>query len=416
MLSIKNVIHFSSYLVYLLPLALLTGSFLPDLFVSILSLIFIYIIFKEKEFTYVKNTFSIFFIIFYFYINLNSLLSDHAIFSLKSSLVYIRFGLLSVFVWYLIDKQEKFLNNFFLYLTIAFLICLASAIYQLIFFENLVGDIKPENRLILLFSDRAVLGQYLARMFPLLFSLIVLLIGSRIKYFIYIFLIFIFTDIIIYLSGERTAFVLMIVSSLFVLIFMKKFKLFRLSTILLSLLMIIVITFYLPNVKERNIDLTISQLGINEKNDRLNFFSPTHESHAITGIKMFSHNKLIGIGPNNFRKLCSNEKYIYDKKSCSTHPHHILIQIGSEIGLIGLLFFFTLILYLTIIIFKHIKTLFSKNKNYLSDYQVCLVSCFVCTLFPLVPSLNFFNGWMSIIYFLPVGFYLQSISKNKNII
>lgn len=55
-----------------------------------------------------------------------------------------------------------------------------------------------------------------------------------------------------------------------------------------------------------------------------------------------------------------------------------------------------------------------KKKIYLDDDQVCLVSAFLITLLPIASTGNFFNNFLSIIYFLPIGFYLSSKLKNDN--
>lgn len=114
-----------------------------------------------------------------------------------------------------------------------------------------------------------------------------------------------------------------------------------------------------------------------------------------------------------FRYLCSDEKYNVGKWSCTTHPHNTHIQLLSETGLIGYsIVFFILILisYLFLILFikKNIKL--SIN---ITDYQICHLSSFLITLFPFIPSGNFFNNWLSIVYFLPVGFYLHAIKDSK---
>ena len=71
------------YLFFLLPLGLVTGPFLPDLFLSLIALIFILESFKKNEFEYLKSKFSIIFFSFYFFLVISSLLSNHIQFSLK---------------------------------------------------------------------------------------------------------------------------------------------------------------------------------------------------------------------------------------------------------------------------------------------------------------------------------------------
>ena len=73
----NSLVNFSSLLLCLIPFALLTGPFVPDLFVSILGIIFLLISIKEKDWQYYKNKFFLIFILFYIYILSRSLLSEN---------------------------------------------------------------------------------------------------------------------------------------------------------------------------------------------------------------------------------------------------------------------------------------------------------------------------------------------------
>ena len=152
-------------------------------------------------------------------------------------------------------------------------------------------------------------------------------------------------------------------------------------------------------------------------NATLNGFSTTayiskiHERYFFTALDLFKENIITGTGPNTFRKTCVNSKFI--NKACSTHPHNTYIQLLSETGIIGFLFIFMFFLYFMFISLKQFY--FSiKKKIYLDDDQVCLVSAFLITLLPIASTGNFFNNFLSIIYFLPIGFYLSSKLKNDN--
>ena len=80
------------YLIALLPVLLVTGPFLPDLIV-VLSSFFLYIVFKDIKFYLLKNKYFLFFLFFWIYLILNSILSVNYLHSLKSSVPFIRFGI-----------------------------------------------------------------------------------------------------------------------------------------------------------------------------------------------------------------------------------------------------------------------------------------------------------------------------------
>ncbi len=413
-ININHLIKLSSILVYLIPLVILTGPFLPDLFLCITVIIFLYTSLLEKKYKYFLNYFSYFLFIFNFYLIINSMFASSPYLSFETSLVYFRFGVFSLAVWYLIEHNKNFLKSFCIFLTLSFILSILSGYYQFFSGENFFG-MKPlyENRLILVFDDKMILGGYLSRLFPLLIGLLIYIFKPSKKYYLLVCLLFVMVDVVVFVTGERTALGLMFISTTFIIIFMSNFRILRLITAITSVLIITIITIFSTSIKERNFDQTMKQIGVDPSSERIYMISDVHESHYLTSYKMFLKNPIFGIGVNQFSNECNNQEYIVNENSCSTHPHNTYFQILAELGIIGFIFILIVIIYIVVTIFLHLKTLIYKKDPYMSDYQVCLLSCFVITFFPLLPTQDFFNNWISVIYYLPIGFYLSSVYSNK---
>ena len=151
---------------------LITGPFLPDLLVSISSLIFLSFLYKKNEWLFFKKTPVILFLLFCIYIVLCSLFAEDVILSFQSSLFYFRIGIFCCLIWYLIEKdKDKVILIFFYYaLLISFTILLIDGYIQFFFDKNLLGNPKQDYRLSSLFGDEYVLGSYLSRLFPIFFA------------------------------------------------------------------------------------------------------------------------------------------------------------------------------------------------------------------------------------------------------
>tara|TARA_B100001996_G_C18357714_1_gene476542 strand:+ start:58 stop:606 length:549 start_codon:yes stop_codon:yes gene_type:complete len=174
-------------------------------------------------------------------------------------------------------------------------------------------------------------------------------------------------------------------------------------------MIIIFLTFSSSNIKERSIDLTLNQMNVGSESGDLNYLSQQHENHILSSWKIFLDNPIIGSGPNTFRKICHIDDYNINSYACSTHPHNLYLQLLAETGIVGFFFLFISLLYSIKFFTYHFIFLYIYKKENLSDFQVCLMISFILTLFPFLPTLNFFNNWNNILYYLPVGFYLFSI-------
>ena len=89
----KKLIFFNSLLIYFIPLGLVTGPFIPDLFVTISAISYIFLIVKNKASLYLNNKLIQFFLFFYLYFLIGSLFSEDIYLSTKSSIFYFRFFL-----------------------------------------------------------------------------------------------------------------------------------------------------------------------------------------------------------------------------------------------------------------------------------------------------------------------------------
>ena len=127
---------------------------------------------------------------------------------------------------------------------------------------------------------------------------------------------------------------------------------------------------------------------------------------------MFISNPLFGVGNKMFRKLCNDKDYYINKFSCSTHPHNLYLQILAENGLIGIIFLLLIFIYTVSIIAREFFYRNFKRINKINDKQLLLLMGVFLNFWPIVPFGNFYNNWLSILIYLPIGFLLYFSFKN----
>jgi len=411
-----------SWIIILMPAFLISGPFLSDLGVSLIALLFIINAIKNKLKKYYDNYYFKSFFVFCIILITSSLLSDNVLISLKNSLFYFRFGIFSLCFWYLLEKNTFLLKYLFISIIICFSSLIIDGYIQYFFGKNLFGHaLYNDYRVSSFFGSELILGSYLARFFPILFGIFIYLDKSK-KNKSLLFLmtiIFIFSEGLIFVSGERLALFFMNLSAIYIILMLKEYRIYRFWTYIASLCLIILLLNFVPSSKQRFVDQTIHDFTRNT-DDKVYIFSKPHNDMYITAYKIFLDNKFFGVGPRQYRNKCgakSDDKYFVSEYSCETHPHHTYMELLSEAGIFAffiIALFFLLLVYISIkhFVFKFIKD----KKGIINDLEVCLFSAIIISLWPFSPSGSFFNNWMSIVYYFPVGLLLWQRSKYKKTI
>jgi O-antigen ligase len=147
-----------------------------------------------------------------------------------------------------------------------------------------------------------------------------------------------------------------------------------------------------------------------------NLYPKHYIGHYKTALNMIKDKPYLGIGPDTFKDLCSNNKYefIYDTfyneknelvniDSCSTHPHNYYLQNFAESGILT---FVLLCLFYFFILKEFINFFISDNplaKNPL--YKISIIAI-LCNFFPFAPNTDFYNTHLNTLIYLPIIFFI----------
>lgn len=441
-----NVIVNTIYLaICSLPYLLITGPFIPDFLVSAVAILFVIISVKEKIWIYYKNKFFKLFILFYIIINLSAVFSENPFISLETSVPYIRFALFSLAIIFIINNKKNFEIIFLKNLLIVIVVLLLDGALQYFSGESSLGWINKffnspifENNYTLkmnykiqsLFGDKGVYGSYILRFSPLLIFLIMKTNFFK-KFNLLLITIFYFLFFIaILFSGERSSLILFLILIFFNIIFLKGYKIFKLSIVLfISLFFIysLIVNKELNNryiITTKYLILSLNQesnkneiLKLEEENsNHIKYNSISNYSGLFrTGLLMFEDSPFFGKGPRAFKYLSADERFspkdVNGKKIIyfNSHPHNFYIQLLAEVGIFGFLFFIFL---LFAFLYSCFFSLRGRNLIY-KDYEVVIFSGLLIILWPFTTTGNLFNNWISIFHFFLIGFFLSNLYKNN---
>ena len=407
--SIPFDVLFFSILLFSIPIVLITGPAIPDIFLSLIALYFLVKSILKKKWEYYQNPIFYGFILFSLYGIIRSIFSDLPFESLTNggSVFYFRYIFFAIGVWYLLD-HNKYLSKCLLNISILCItIVCVDSIYQYFFEINLFGNKKfIDSRLTSLFGDEPIVGRYISYLSIFVFTLIYQNYSNH-KNMIKLLVIFlILCQVVVFLSGERSPFFYFILFSIFIFIFSPNIRIYIVTSAILSLIVISIITFFNPNAKTRIIDLTIKQ--VNQTQIPFLPYSDHHEEHYISSLKMFNDKPVFGIGTNLFRYHCQKPIYIHKTRSCSTHPHNYYFQSLAELGIVGFLFISIFFLYFLIICLKQLSFLRKYNDNKSIPFEILIYPIILSIYWwPLIPHMNFYNNWNNVLIMLPLGFFMK---------
>ena len=297
--------------------------------------------------------------------------------------------------------------------------------------KNIIGFEIKHNRVSGIFDDELILGSFLLKVFPFTIWLIYFSNFEISKYKNLLIIFFSMYIITVYLSGERTSLFLIFLATILFIFYLHNLRAILLKSFLIFLLFVILTfitnfgksdpfnrifiktfnqitnSFFLT---KRDIQLDKKNLGDLTKDLKQNIqiFSTDHNGHYLLAYNLFKQSPIFGKGPEGFRYYCRKVEYNSKIGMCSTHPHNIFMQLLSETGLIGIFFY----LFGSIFVIISLSKLYKKNMDLKNKYNFYIASiAIIVNFFPLVPSGNFFNNWISIISYYYIGIYIYSYRK-----
>ncbi len=395
--SIKNK---NIYLIFFLPVSLLSGSTLINLNILLIISFFLIDCYKNKNFFFLKEKNFYFLMVFNLYLVLNSLLTNFDNDSLVRAIGFFRFVVLAYAIHYYLNINNKeYEKVIFKVWAFIFIVVTIDLIFEYIFGYNTLKIKSPYyGRLAGFTGDELKIGGYYFAF--ILFSTIFIK-KINIKAYYIFFIIFFTTSLLI---GERANFIKISFISIIFFLLISNISIYK--KIISTCVLVLLTSFFIYSndiFKNKFIDSTINLLTIE--------FSPKiskHICHYSTAIKIFKNNPIIGIGLKKYRLESWKDKYAHqidDEKwhSCgSTHPHQIHFELLSELGIIG---YFMFISYFIFFLFKSFKK-FRKNNN---EYAFGATLFIFASILPLIPSGSLFTTYTATLFWINYSIALKNL-------
>lgn len=400
-----------------LPVSIIVGSAISLINVLILNILFVIVLFTNKDFNFLKD-YSVKLIIFlYFYLIFNLFVSIDYEIGLVRNVGFLRVLLLFLCInYYFYFYQNK--KNFFKLWTIIFVIFVFDVFLERFFGSNLFGwggsELNGstqfhEERVVSFFKDEPIAGGFLLGFIFLIFGN--LLINKNKKILPIIFLMISFSAIL--LTGERANTIKAFVGILVFFYFADFFNIKTKLTIFIIFTFVIFLTLSQSEYLERRY---LGQLSSDntEKISLIDKISNHIDKNLYfklygSGYEVFKNHKIFGVGNKNYRvETCANEEYIKNKSYlCSTHPHQIYFEFLSEHGILGT----TVLLCIFFSILYRVAKEIIKTQNYL---QLGAFTFVIINFIPLVPSGSFFSDFNLTIFWINFSIMI-ACNKNTNI-
>ena len=413
---IKN--YLLNYIILFLPLFMILGNGVINFAFLIVTVIYLAECIIKKKLLYSEKFEFKVFIVLYFYIILNSLLSTNLENSIIRSIGYAKFFIFILVYLNYFKNDFDFKKIGFFWISIIIFLSI-DIIYQSFFGKDLFGyDTGNPLRNSGFFFDELIAGAFLLG----LSILSVFLLNSKIKKPIqYLLLLFFFITCV--LTGERSntiKFLLIFVISHFVIFEISLDKIKKNILILLLIIGMIspVLYFQSDKLKSRYfspISFSQHEKGADSQSLFEQYFTSAYGAHSISSFLIFKENFLFGIGNKSFRFECNSvsedvkkfQQKIYPSisyfpTSCSTHPHQLYNELLSEHGIFGTLLLISLIFF---IIIRRIKQKNLSGLNYAGLLYILMV------FIPILPSGSFFTTFNSAIFWVNFLFFLNNTSK-----
>ena len=429
MLSLENkkLIFLLNFCLIFLPISLLFSNIISEIIIFLITIIFFLSVKKKDVLKVINNKVVFFLLILTLYFVINYFINFDKNPSITRSLLFIRFPLYVISLSYFLNSG--LVNNkkiFYYWGSIVFITCLDLQL-QKITGKNILGyEHIAEGSIMRLggfLNDELKVANFINSFFVISLGAIIYYEKNNNNWI----LIFLFISTILYsviITGERANFIALL---LFLIGFLIISSLRKYAALMFVTLAILIVFNYselkknsmLERMLFQNVNIIKDSLSINHNKDAKSpenkgfLYKNNHYfSHYATAWQIFKDYPVVGVGLKNFRVYCSDAAYLdkvhpsYRNKNCATHPHNLYFEILSELGILGVMIFFSSFVYF---FYTCLKRSYEQSNMFLYGNTLFLMTYFI----PFLPRGSFFTNWNAIIFWTIFAISYHLLNKKE---
>ena len=397
---------FEKYIPYSLPFLLFFFRGLADLTVLFVGIIFLYKSFKESKWSWVKDLWFKYSVIFVIYLStINVYISIDQSDTLFYALTFIRWPIFAAALYFWIFSSKVAIKSFLISLGLLLVFIIVDVWIQYLIGKDIFGYPSLGLRLTGPLRDNPVIGIFITKfIFICLTSLLVFKqLNQENNRYLFLFLLMIIGFMSVFITGERMSLLLFFSSIPIVLLgFSKDYSRTVINIIILFTILtfsVLLIGAFFPETYERSITSTLFKLSNFKESDYGLVYKQSYQA--------WLHNIWLGGGLHQLKDLyslyeinLSGEKFL--------HAHNHPLSLLAETGLVGLILYFVIVLQIIKKIFNEIY----QQNNWLK-FSLLITLIYIC-FWPFMSHFSFQHNWMNAINWLIVGLVLALSKKIAN--
>jgi len=404
----KYTYNYFLFLFSIIPITIILGSAVSLLNILLIDFSFIIFLIYNKNFFFLKNKTISYLFILYIYLIFNSFISIDYSESILRNLGFLRIIILFIAFNYFYHQKSFFQKMFKSWLLII-LIVVFDVYFEFLYGKNILGydGSKYGQRIVSFFIDEPIVGSFLNCFFLILIGFFINKNKNKNNnYKYYIFFLIILFLVSIFITGERTSSLRVLLGISIFLILLKEINLNSKILLIFGIFLIIFISIF--SISKLNDKFNLNDRFVRQILDQKHHYFDLYQS----SLQVFKNNKIFGVGNKNYRvETCDGNEITSaknkDRYICTTHPHQIYFELLSEHGIIGSTII--LLIFYKLIFSKIVKT--SLEKNYLKIGSLIYL---ILHFLPILPSGAFFSSFGLTLFAINLSIFYAS-DKSLNV-